>query len=89
MNLLIAFNRHRYLGDILLLTSLENHFVPYHNRGHHTNVATPGDPATARLNEPLYFFWFRSQIGSYIQAWQIEIQRMQIIKSLHLVFIIK
>ena len=72
---------HRYLGDILLLTSLENHFVPYHNRGHHTNVATPGDPATARLNEISYIFWFRSQIGSYVQAWQIEIQRMKIIKK--------
>ncbi len=71
----------RYLGDILLLTSLENHFVPYHNRGHHTNVATPNDPATARLNELLYVFWFRSQIGSYIQAWKIEIQRMKIIKK--------
>tara|TARA_B100000401_G_scaffold432771_1_gene370544 strand:+ start:95 stop:1135 length:1041 start_codon:yes stop_codon:yes gene_type:complete len=72
---------HRYLGDLLLLTSLENHFVPYHNRGHHTNVATPGDPATARFNEVSYVFWFRSQFGSYIQAWQIEIQRMKIIKK--------
>ena len=70
---------HRYLGDILLLTSLENHFVPYHNKGHHANVATPNDPATARLNEPLYFFWFRSQIGSYIQAWKIEIKQMRIL----------
>ena len=70
---------HRYLGDILLLTSLENHFVPYHNRGHHANVATPNDPATARLNEPLYFFWFRSQIGSYIQAWEIEFKQMRIL----------
>jgi alkane 1-monooxygenase len=28
------------IGELLLLTSLENHFVPYHNRGHHTNVGT-------------------------------------------------
>lgn len=70
----------QFLGELLLLTSLENHFLPYHNRGHHTNVATPGDPATARKNEPLYVFWFRSHFGSYIQAWMIEIQRMKIMK---------
>lgn len=68
----------QFLGDLLLLSSLENHFVPYHNRGHHTNVGTPQDPATARKNELLFVFWFRSQIGSYFQAWQIERERMQI-----------
>src|SRR5574343_569568 len=62
-----------------LLTSLENHFLPYHNRGHHNNVATPEDPATARKNEWLYLFWIRSHFGSFIQAWQIEFDRMQII----------
>lgn len=73
------------LGEILMTTSLENHFLPYHNRGHHTNVATPGDPATARKNEPLYFFWLRSHFGSYFQAWKIESDRMKIIglPSLH------
>lgn len=69
----------QFMGELLLLSSLENHFLPYHNRGHHTNVATPSDPATARKNEAVYVFWFRSQIGSYIQAWQIERTRMQII----------
>jgi len=68
----------QFLGEVLLLTSLENHFLPYHNRGHHTNVATPNDPATARKNEPVYVFWFRSHFGSYAQAWQIECQRMTI-----------
>lgn len=71
----------RFLGELLLLSSLENHFLPYHNRGHHTNVGTPKDPASARRNEWLFVFWFRSQIGSYIQAWQIETQRMQITKQ--------
>lgn len=69
------------MGEILLLTSLENHFIPYHNRGHHNDVATPKDPATARLNEPLYLFWFRSHFGSYFAAWRNEFQRMQIIKK--------
>lgn len=69
-----------FLGDLLLLSSLQNHFIPYHNRGHHFQVATPNDPATARKNEWLYVFWFRSQIGSYIQAWQIELKRMRIMQ---------
>jgi alkane 1-monooxygenase len=68
------------IGDILLLSSLENHFLPYHNRGHHHNVGTPSDPATARKNELLFVFWFRSQIGSYFQAWQIEKERLTIQK---------
>ena len=67
----------RFLGEILLLTSLETHFLPYHNSGHHYNVATPNDPATARKDEWLFFFWFRSQIGSYIQAWKIEANRLK------------
>ena len=69
----------QFLGELLLLTSLENHFLPYHNRGHHNNVATHADPATARKNEWLYFFWLRSHFGSYFQAWQIEFERMHII----------
>jgi alkane 1-monooxygenase len=65
----------QFLGEIALLTSLENHFLPYHNLGHHRNAATPQDPATARRNEPVYTFWFRSQTGSYVQAWQFEISK--------------
>ena len=71
----------RIIGELLLLSSLENHFLPYHNRGHHTNVGTNSDPATARRDEWLFIFWFRSQIGSYLQAWKIEITRMKIMKK--------
>ena len=66
----------RFFGEVLLLTSLEMHFNPYHNSGHHFNVATPNDPATARKGEWLYLFWIRSQVGSYLQSWQIESQRL-------------
>jgi alkane 1-monooxygenase len=66
----------QFLGEILLLTSLETHFLPYHNSGHHHNVATPKDPATARKGEIVFLFWFRSQIGSYLQAWKIENDRL-------------
>lgn len=48
------------------------HFFIEHNRGHHVNVATPLDPATARLNQTVYSFWWQSITGSYRSAWQIE-----------------
>ena len=67
----------RLLAELLLLTSLEMHFMPYHNNGHHFNVATPNDPATSRRGELVYTFWFRSQIGSYFQAWALEKKRLQ------------
>lgn len=66
----------QYLGELLLLTSLNTHFLPYHNAGHHLNVATPKDAATARKNELLVLFWFRSHFGSYIEAWKLENKRM-------------
>ena len=67
----------QFLGEIALLISLENHFLPYHNLGHHRFVATPKDPATARRNEFVYTFWFRSQFGSYFQAWKFEIEKLR------------
>ena len=67
----------QFLGEVALLISLENHFLPYHNLGHHRNVATSQDPATARRNELVYTFWIRSQIGSYFQAWQFEVNKQR------------
>jgi len=67
----------QFLGEILLLTSLNTHFLPYHNAGHHRNVATPADSATARKNELLFVYWFRSHFGSYLEAWQLENQRLK------------
>ncbi len=62
----------QFFGEILLLSSLNTHFLPYHNGGHHLNVATPKDPATARKNQLLYTFWFTSHFSSYFQAWKLE-----------------
>lgn len=66
----------QFMGEILLLTSLDTHFLPYHNGGHHRNVATPEDSATARKNELLFTYWLRSHFGSYIEAWQLEKARL-------------
>ncbi|MEM7549735.1 MAG: alkane 1-monooxygenase [Bacteroidota bacterium] len=62
----------QFLAKALLLSSLYLHFFIEHNRGHHKNVSTPDDPATARKGELLYFFWLRSIVMSYISAWKIQ-----------------
>lgn len=63
-------------GEILLLTSLNTHFLPYHNGGHHLNVATPLDSATAKKGQWLYTFWITSHFGGYIESWKIEAKRL-------------
>jgi alkane 1-monooxygenase len=64
------------MAKMLLSTTLYMHFYIEHNRGHHKNVSTPLDPASSRRGENMYFFWFRSIIGSYINAWQHENHRL-------------
>ena len=51
------------------------HFYIEHNRGHHVRVATPEDPASARLGETFYAFWPRTVWGSLTSAWRIEKRR--------------
>lgn len=67
----------QFLGEILLLSSLNTHFLPYHNEGHHREVATPKDPATAKRGQSLFSFWVTSHFGSYAKAWKIENKRMK------------
>jgi len=72
-----AKNSEKTMSKMLLLTSMYMHFFIEHNRGHHKNVSTDDDPASSRLNEPLYTFLFRSVIFSYISAWNLEHSRLQ------------
>ena len=65
------------LAKSLLLTSLYMHFFTEHNKGHHKRVATPEDPSSARYGEPVYLFYFRSIIFSYISAWHIANHEMK------------
>ena len=60
------------LAKLLLSTSLYWHFFIEHNRGHHKHVSTPLDPESSRLNEPLYFFWYRSIKDSFLSAYKID-----------------
>lgn len=62
----------QFLSKMLLLPSLYLHFFIEHNRGHHKNVGTDKDAASAKLGENLYSFWVKSVVGSYRSAWEIS-----------------
>ena len=64
----------RNMAKTLLMTSLYMHFYIEHNKGHHRNIGTEKDPATARRGEWLMQFWVRSIIGVYRNAWSIANQ---------------
>jgi alkane 1-monooxygenase len=72
------FNKvEQLMAQALLLPSLYMHFYIEHNIGHHKHVATPEDPSTARYNEAVYVFWFRSTYQSYINAWKLEARKLR------------
>ena len=52
-----------YLSRIMLCTVFYNHWGQEHVVGHHRWVATPHDPATARLGESFYRFWPRTVLA--------------------------
>lgn len=66
----------RWLAKIALAQSFYGHFYVEHNRGHHVRVATPSDPASARLGEPLWMFLPRSVCGGLRSGWQLERDRL-------------
>jgi alkane 1-monooxygenase len=66
----------RWLSRVALAQSGYGHFFIEHNRGHHVRVATPEDPASARLGESFYAFLPRTVLGSVRSAWELERTRL-------------
>jgi alkane 1-monooxygenase len=66
----------RWLSRVALAQTGYGHFFIEHNRGHHVRVATPEDPASARLGESFYAFWPRTVLGSLRSAWGLERTRL-------------
>ncbi len=67
----------QWIGKLLLLVNCYMHYSIEHVYGHHRNVATFDDPASARFGESIYKFLPRTIIGTYISAWKIEVSRLQ------------
>ncbi len=67
----------RSLAKIVLAVPVYGHFWIEHNRGHHRDVATPEDPASARMGESIYKFALREIPGAFRRAWDIERERLE------------
>ncbi|NBE55230.1 alkane 1-monooxygenase [Streptomyces boluensis] len=67
----------RWLSKVALAQTVYGHFFIEHNRGHHVRVATPEDPASARLGESFWRFLPRTVYGSLRSAWGLERARMR------------
>lgn len=65
-----------YLGRAMLWSVLYLHWAIEHVAGHHRNVATPGDAATARKGESFYRFLPRTVKDGFISSWEIESARL-------------
>lgn len=69
--------RFNLLGQLLLAMVCYGHFAIEHVLGHHSHVATPKDPASARRGENVYRFMIRSFFGGLASAWDIEANRLK------------
>ena len=70
-------HRLRTVGDWLMALSMDGVFPIEHNHGHHKNVGTVHDAATARYGESVYRFIGRSTWGEYANAWRVERERLE------------
>ena len=67
----------KLLAKVVLAVPAYGHFTLEHNRGHHRDVSTPSDPASARMGESIYKFALREIPGAFTRAWQIEKERLE------------
>ena len=70
----------RTCSKLLYLPCQYMHFYIEHNFGHHINVATPEDPATAKYKQTVYSFWITSVIRTYLSAWHIQLKLLKVSK---------
>jgi alkane 1-monooxygenase len=62
----------RWLTKLVLAPSAYGHFTIDHNRGHHREVSTIEDHASAQMGESIYEFALRELPGAFTRAWDLE-----------------
>jgi alkane 1-monooxygenase len=67
----------RFLALLALAVSGYGHFRIEHNLGHHAQVSTPEDSASARMGESVYRFALREMPGGLGRAWRLETARLR------------
>ena len=66
----------RLFGTWLLAFTWDTGFAIEHVHGHHRNVGTEADPATARRGEYIVLFVYRSTVGQWLGAKRFEDERL-------------
>jgi hypothetical protein len=66
-----------FMGRWLLAFTCDTSFAIEHVYGHHVQVGTPADPATALRGESFYQFTVRSTIKGYTHAFKVERARLK------------
>ncbi|MCG6152181.1 alkane 1-monooxygenase [Leptospira bandrabouensis] len=66
----------QFLAKMIYMTVCYMHFYIEHNRGHHTNVSTPSDPASSKKNQSFYQFYPQTVFGAFQSAWVLEKKRL-------------
>jgi alkane 1-monooxygenase len=67
----------RLAARLVLAVPAYGHFTMEHNVGHHAEVATPGDSASARFGESIYRFALREIPGGVRRGWRLESERLR------------
>ena len=66
----------RLAAKLALAVPFYGHFSIEHNAGHHAEVATPEDSASARFGESIFRFSLREIPGGLRRAWKLETARL-------------
>ncbi|MFT3857382.1 MAG: alkane 1-monooxygenase [Aquabacterium sp.] len=66
-----------FMGRWMLAFTCDTSFAIEHVYGHHANVGTSADPATARRGESFYKFTLRSTFMGFAHAFQMERARLK------------
>ena len=64
------------MARIVLAVTGYGHFSAEHNEGHHRDVSTPEDSASARYGESIYAFARREIPGALRRGWALEAARL-------------
>jgi len=67
----------RLAARVVLAVPIYGHFTMEHNVGHHAEVATPEDSASARYGESIYRFVLREVPGGLRRGWRLESERLR------------
>lgn len=67
----------RVAARLALAVPFYGHFTMEHNAGHHAQVATPEDSASARFGESIYRFALREIPGGLRRGWRLERERLR------------